>query len=53
MPDQSVHVQSTRIERQAGLSRVLIGEATERAVALQWSRLLERYLARPTALFAR
>jgi len=42
-----------RIERQAGLSRVLIGEATERAVALQWSRLLERYLARPTALFVR
>ena len=40
-----------RIERNAGLSRVLIGEATERAVAQQWSRLLERYLARPTALF--
>jgi cell division septation protein DedD len=46
-------LRSPRIERQAGLSRVLIGEAAQRAVALQWSRLLERYLARPTTLFAR
>jgi len=46
-------LRSPRIERQAGLSRVLIGEATERAVAVQWSRLLERYLARPTTLFVR
>jgi len=40
-----------RIERAAGLSRVLIGEAAQRSVALQWSRLLEQYLSRPTALF--
>jgi len=46
-------LRSPRVERQAGLSRVLIGEAGERAVAVQWSRQLERYLARPTALFAR
>jgi rare lipoprotein A len=55
-PDASslpLELRSPRIEREGGLSRVLIGEATERAVALQWSRLLERYLARPTALFVR
>jgi rare lipoprotein A len=46
-------LRSPRIERRAGLSRVLIGTATDRAVALQWSHLLEQYLARPTALFAR
>jgi rare lipoprotein A len=46
-------LRSPRVERQGGLSRVLIGEAAERAVALQWSRQLERYLARPTALFVR
>ena len=45
-------LRSPRIEREAGLSRVLIGDAADRAVAMQWSRLLERYLARPTALFA-
>jgi rare lipoprotein A len=42
-----------RIETDAGLSRVLIGEAAQRTVALQWSRLLEQYLSRPTALFLR
>jgi peptidoglycan lytic transglycosylase len=42
-----------RIERMGGLNRVLIGDAAEHAVAVQWSRLLERYLARPTALFVR
>ena len=55
-PDASslpAELHSPRVERQAGLSRVLIGEATERAVAVQWSRLLERYLARPTVLFVR
>jgi len=26
---------------------------SEHAVAVQWSRLLERYLARPTVLFVR
>lgn len=46
-------LRSPRIERQGGFNRVLIGEATERTVALQWSRQLERYLARPTALFVR
>jgi rare lipoprotein A len=46
-------LRSPRIERQAGLNRVLIGIAAERAVALQWSHRLEQYLARPTALFAR
>jgi rare lipoprotein A len=53
-PDASslpAELRTPRVEREAGLSRVLIGEATERAVAMQWSRLLERYLARPTALF--
>ncbi|HEX4596460.1 MAG TPA: septal ring lytic transglycosylase RlpA family protein [Burkholderiaceae bacterium] len=53
-PDASslpAELRTPRVEREAGLSRVLIGEATERAVATQWSRLLERYLARPTALF--
>jgi rare lipoprotein A len=46
-------LRSPRIEHQGGFNRVLIGEATERTVALQWSRQLERYLARPTALFVR
>jgi rare lipoprotein A len=46
-------LRSPRVERQAGLSRVLIGAAPDRGVALQWSHLLEQYLARPTALFAR
>jgi rare lipoprotein A len=44
-------LRSPRVERHGGLSRVLIGEAAERAVAVQWSRQLERYLARPAALF--
>jgi len=42
-----------RIERAAGLDRVLIGDAADHAVAVQWSRLLERYLARPTVLYVR
>jgi rare lipoprotein A len=46
-------LRAPRIERREGLSRVLIGQSVQRAVALQWSRLLERYLARPTALFER
>ena len=46
-------VRTPRVEHQAGFSRVLIGDASERALALQWSRLLERFLARPTALFVR
>jgi len=45
-------LRTPRIQRQAGLTRVLIGDAEQRSVALGWSRLLERYLARPTALFA-
>jgi hypothetical protein len=54
-PDASslpAELRSPRIESRAGLSRVLVGQAAQRAVAQQWSRLLERYLARPTALFA-
>jgi peptidoglycan lytic transglycosylase len=53
-PDASslpAELHAPRVERDAGLSRVLIGEAAERTVALQWSRLLERYLARPTTLY--
>jgi rare lipoprotein A len=46
-------LRTPRIEHQAGLTRVLIGDAAQRSVALGWSRQLERYLARPTALFAR
>jgi rare lipoprotein A len=46
-------LRSPRVERQGGLNRVLIGEAAERAVAVQWSRQLESYLARPTVLFVR
>jgi rare lipoprotein A len=46
-------LRAPRIELRDGLSRVLIGQAAQRALALQWSQLLERYLARPTALFAR
>jgi rare lipoprotein A len=46
-------LRTPRIEHEAGLSRVLIGEAAERAVAVQWSRLLEGYLARPTTLYHR
>ncbi|MBV8211287.1 MAG: septal ring lytic transglycosylase RlpA family protein [Burkholderiaceae bacterium] len=42
-----------RIERQADLTRVLIGDTAQRAVALEWSRLLQRYLGRQTALFVR
>jgi rare lipoprotein A len=45
-------LRAPRIQNQGGFSRVLIGDAVQRAVAQQWSRLLERYLARPTALFA-
>jgi rare lipoprotein A len=55
-PDASslpAELRSPRVESQGGFNRVLIGEAAERAVAVQWSHLLERYLARPTALFAR
>ena len=39
------------IERQGDLTRVLIGDTAQRAVALEWSRLLQRYLGRQTALF--
>ena len=46
-------LRAPRIEMQAGFSRVLVGEASERAVALRWSRLLEQFLARPTTLFVR
>ena len=46
-------LRAPRIESQGGFSRVLIGDSMQRAVALQWSHLLERYLARPAALFAR
>jgi rare lipoprotein A len=46
-------LRAPRVERQAGLSRVLIGEAAQRGEALRWSRLLEQFLARPTVLFAR
>jgi len=46
-------LRSPRIERQAGLSRVLIGDAAQRSEALRWSRLLEQFLSRPTALFVR
>jgi rare lipoprotein A len=46
-------LRSPRIEYQGGLSRVLIGAIGDRAVALQWSRQLEQFLARPTALFSR
>jgi len=42
-----------RVERDGGLSRVLIGAASDRAQALQWARLLEQFLARPTTLFQR
>jgi cell division protein FtsN len=45
-------LRSPRVELGAGLSRVLIGDASDRAVALQWSHLLEHYLARPTIVFA-
>jgi len=40
-----------RIERQADLTRVLIGDTAQRAVALEWSRVLQRYLERQTALY--
>jgi len=40
-----------RIERQADLTRVLIGDTAQREVALEWSRLLQRYLGRQTALY--
>jgi len=46
-------LRAPRIERQGGLNRVLIGMAADRALAMQWARLLERYLARPTTLFVR
>jgi rare lipoprotein A len=55
-PDASslpAELRSPRVERQAGLSRVLIGDAVQRPVAQGWSRLLEQFLARPTTLFAR
>jgi rare lipoprotein A len=45
-------LRSARIERRGELSHVVIGDASERAVALHWSQLLEQFLARPTALFA-
>ncbi len=40
-----------RIERAGGISRVLVGTVADRAIALQASRLLEQFLARPTALY--
>jgi rare lipoprotein A len=46
-------LRSPRIEYQGGLARVLIGAMADRTTALQWSRQLEQFLARPTALFAR
>jgi peptidoglycan lytic transglycosylase len=48
-----VELHAPRIERMGGLNRVLIGDSAEHAVAVQWSRLLERYLARPTVLYVR
>ena len=48
-----VALRAPRIERQAGLSRVLIGDATQRAEALRWSRQLEQFLNRPTVLYVR
>ena len=46
-------LRSLRVERQAGLNRVLIGDTAQRADAQHWSRLLEQFLTRPTTLFAR
>jgi len=54
-PDASglpAELRSPRIERQAGLSRVLIGMRRSARQPWVWSRLLERYLSRPTTLFA-
>jgi len=54
-PEASVlppELRTPRIERHGGLDRVLIGKASERAVGLRWSRLLERYLSLPSVLFA-
>jgi peptidoglycan lytic transglycosylase len=51
--DLPAELRSPRIEVHGGLTRVLIGVVADRTVALQWSRVLERFLARPTALFAR
>jgi rare lipoprotein A len=48
-----VQLRSPRIEVQGGLSRVLIGAIADRAVALQWSHVLEKYLSRPAVLLAR
>jgi hypothetical protein len=41
------------VERAGGLSRVLVGAVSDRALALQWARLLEQFLSRPTTLFSR
>jgi len=51
--DLPAELRSPRIEVHGGLARVLIGVVADRTVALQWSRVLEKFLARPTALFAR
>jgi rare lipoprotein A len=51
--DLPAELRSPRIEVDGGLARVLIGVVADRTVALQWSRVLEKFLARPTALFAR
>jgi rare lipoprotein A len=46
-------LRSPHVERTGGLSRVLVGAASDRALALQWARLLEQFLSRPTTLFSR
>jgi rare lipoprotein A len=46
-------LRAPRVERAGGLSRVLVGAVSDRALALQWARLLEQFLSRPTTLFSR
>jgi rare lipoprotein A len=45
-------LRSPRVQSDGSFSRVLVGSVADRALAVQWARMLERFLQRPTALFA-
>jgi rare lipoprotein A len=52
-PDLPPESRAPRVEREGGISRVLIGSLADRAAAQHWAQVLARYLARETALYVR
>ncbi|HEX7156923.1 MAG TPA: septal ring lytic transglycosylase RlpA family protein [Burkholderiaceae bacterium] len=52
-PDLPPESRAPRVERDSGISRVLIGSLADRATAQRWAQALAKYLARETALYVR